>query len=186
MIIETFKTPILSLNLSNSFNLKTKIKNIRKKKGRVASNLGGYQSKDLEKNSVVFLPLLKTIEDKTNYLARQIGIKNNLKIDNFWINVNFYKDTNMAHSHPNSIFSGSFYIETPKDSGSIVFRHPIQSLLDAHWINNIVKYNEFNSSVWKFVPQENQLLIFPSWLEHYVEPNMNKNQERISIAFNLK
>ena len=82
MIIETFKTPILSLNLKDSFNLKTKIKNIRKKKGRVASNLGGYQSKDLEKNSAVFLPLLKTIEDKTNYLARQIGIKNNLKIDN--------------------------------------------------------------------------------------------------------
>jgi len=185
MIVETFKTPILHLNLQNSFNFKKKIKEIKKKEGRIASNLGGYQSHDLEKNASIFLPLLKTIEKEANYLAEQIGIRNNLKINNFWINVNSYKNTNMPHSHPHSILSGSFYVKIPKDSGLIVFRHPISNLMDSYWINNIVNFTEFTSCTWRFTPNENDLLIFPSWLEHYVEPNMNKKEERISIAFNL-
>ena len=43
MIVETFKTPILHLNLNTSLNLKKEIKNIKKKEGRVISNVGGYQ-----------------------------------------------------------------------------------------------------------------------------------------------
>ena len=91
----------------------------------------------------------------------------------------------MPHSHPCSVFSGSFYVKVPKDSGSIVFRHPISNLMDSYWINDTVNFTEFTSCTWKFTPNENDLLIFPSWLEHYVEPNMNKKEERISIAFNL-
>ena len=36
----------------------------------------------------------------------------------------------------------------------------------------------------KIFPQENMLLMFPSWLEHDVEPNKSK-KERIAISFNI-
>ncbi len=29
------------------------------------------------------------------------------------------------------------------------------------------------------------LYLFPNWLNHSVEPNLNKKQKRISIAFNM-
>jgi uncharacterized protein (TIGR02466 family) len=149
------------------------------------SNLGGYQSNDLKFN-LIFLPLLKLIEIEANHLASNIEIKNNLKIDNFWLNVNAYRDLNKCHTHPHSILSGSFYVETPKNCGSIVFRHPYHSIIEMFWNNHTLKYNKFNSTIWEFFPSEGQLLIFPSWLEHYVEPNMNEKKERISISFNLK
>ena len=44
-------------------------------------------------------------------------------------------------------------------------------------------FNEYNSGVWKYSPKENLCLLFPSYLKHYVEPNLNK-KDRISISFN--
>ena len=32
---------------------------------------------------------------------------------------------------------------------------------------------------------ENRLILFPSWLKHNVQPNLNSKKERISISFNL-
>ena len=54
------------------------------------------------------------------------------------------------------------------------------------WVfdENVTDYNQQNSSFWSFEPQENVLFIFPSFLEHKVEPNMNETEKRISISFN--
>jgi uncharacterized protein (TIGR02466 family) len=185
MLIETFKTPILSINLSiSTIKLIEKINKIKKQKGRFISNLNGYQSNDLDKEPV-FLPLLKIIEEKANKLAEAIGIKNNLKVVNFWINCNKYGNSNIIHIHPDSIFSGSFYLKVPKESGPIVFRNPAANIVETFWQKYTKDFTKFNSPTWKFFPLEKQLLIFPSWLEHYVEPNNNKKEERISLAFNV-
>jgi len=185
MLIETFKIPILSINLNiPRSKLIENINKIKKHKGRVMSNLNGYQSNDLDKESA-FLPLLKIIEEESNKLANIVGIKNNLKVVNFWINCNKYGNSNIIHIHPGSIFSGSFYLKVPKESGSIVFRNPAANIVETFWQNYIKGFTKFNSPTWKFFPLEGQLLIFPSWLEHYVETNNNKKEERISIAFNL-
>ena len=45
--------------------------------------------------------------------------------------------------------------------------------------------NEENSLEWWMPSIENYLYLFPSWLSHWVEPNLNKKEERISISFNL-
>ena len=46
-------------------------------------------------------------------------------------------------------------------------------------------YNNYNSGTWWLPSEENNLYLFPSWLKHRVEPNLNKNENRISISFNL-
>ena len=48
---------------------------------------------------------------------------------------------------------------------------------------NFTEFNKYNSSYHWMPAKENTLYIFPSWLKHKVEPNMN-NDERISISFN--
>ena len=50
---------------------------------------------------------------------------------------------------------------------------------------DIEKYNEFNSSVYRVEPSANDLLIFPSWLKHRVSPNLTK-KNRICISFNIR
>ena len=51
------------------------------------------------------------------------------------------------------------------------------------YYKEINSYNEYNSSTWKIEPEKNLCVLFPSYLNHYVEPNLNK-KERISISFN--
>ena len=36
----------------------------------------------------------------------------------------------------------------------------------------------------KMEPEDNKLILFPSWLEHDVEPSKS-DEDRISIAFNV-
>ena len=43
--------------------------------------------------------------------------------------------------------------------------------------------NQYNAETWWKPAVEKRLYLFPSWLNHYVDPNLNQ-QERISISFN--
>ena len=49
--------------------------------------------------------------------------------------------------------------------------------------NLLKRYNKYNSAEYFVKPTENFCILFPSYLPHYVEPNLNK-QNRISISFN--
>ena len=56
-----------------------------------------------------------------------------------------------------------------------------------YWPDHIVdNFNSLNSSIWRINPYKNQILIFPSWLEHMVEPSLNLNEERITLSFNVR
>ena len=47
------------------------------------------------------------------------------------------------------------------------------------------KFDKQNSIIWLTEVMPGRLYIFPSWLRHDVEPNLNKKEKRISISFNL-
>ena len=102
---------------------------------------------------------------------------------NLWININGYKDFNLRHTHENSIISGVFYVKAPDKSSKITFYHPAFKLMVREWNINM-KHNHYTSSVWSINPQKGKLLLFPSWLEHEVSPNLSQ-ESRISISFNI-
>jgi uncharacterized protein (TIGR02466 family) len=87
------------------------------------------------------------------------------------------------HKHVGCTFSGIYYVKTPKNSGILEFTSPQVEL--SYVVNDqmIKDYNFFNSKTWKVTPEEGKLLMWPSWLMHYVKPNLS-NDTRISIAFN--
>ena len=97
-----------------------------------------------------------------------------------WANRQKKESTFQVHSHPNSFLSGVYYVKTPKNSGSIVFKKKI--------VNDIIplfkQANGLNEAFHKWVPEAGMMLIFPSSLEHYVERNKS-DEERMSISFNL-
>lgn len=187
-ITEIFKIGIYNclLKLDNEIEFTNQLKKYSKQEGRKVSNFGGYQSKDLDIADKNLSTFIKLIEEQSNIFAESIGIKSNLKIQNMWLNINCYKDSNLGHIHGDSILSGVYYIDVPKDSGEIHFRPPSAIFLPLFWPDkNIKQFTPFTSSYWEIFPRKNQLLIFPSWLEHAVKPNMNKTKKRISVAFNI-
>ena len=148
------------------------------------SNVGGYQSDDISSlSSKVFTSFFKQLKEEVTRYTSHINCP---KVKDFysWININQYKDYNSTHAHPDGIVSGVYYVKVPENSGQIRLIHPAQQVMESYWSPYYDNYNKYNSSSWVFPPEENKLLLFPSWLLHYVEPNLS-NEERISISFNF-
>jgi uncharacterized protein (TIGR02466 family) len=189
-------TPIFSdffykenLNIDIKF-LETYLKEVMDvDEGRTVSNYGGYQSNNLDNNEYTF-PLLEKVSENIQKVSNIIGIKKQgLKLHNFWLNINSKKDFNLPHVHPQSIISGVFYIKSPPNCGNLMLKNRnadlVKSYFDYWHLKEETDYamNEITSQSWRIVPEENHLIIFPSWVEHYVEPN-ESDKERISISFN--
>ena len=187
MLLDIFKTSIwkvkLNLNLSS---LKKEIKKIVKKdKGRNISNVGGYQTNNIDyKKHAQLFSLSEIIKVNTRNYRDSVGLNQNFKLANMWININKYKDFNKSHLHLYSSISGVFYVKCPKNCGDIVLQNNALDFLYC-WDPNVKTYNSYTSSEW-FIPCENNLLLlFPSYLKHYVQPNLSK-EDRISLSFNIK
>lgn len=193
MITDIFKVPTytVSLNLDNQNISKYCFDFRQKHTGRQVSNIGGWQSEDLQGKHLPLNSLFLEIEKHIKIFSSQIGLTPNLCIDNLWININGYKDYNRQHSHPVSIISGVYYVKIPNNAGDIAFDNPFGSIMEVYWhdyVENQKKenWNAYTSAEWTFPSLEGSLYLFPGWLKHYVEPNLNQNEERISISFNSK
>jgi uncharacterized protein (TIGR02466 family) len=102
-----------------------------------------------------------------------------------WLNVNRAGDSNTLHSHPGCFLSATYYVNVPAGmkGGEIYFRDPRGPAvamyetpgIDLPWVGTGLGV--------PFSPAAGLLLMFPSWLEHRVEP-FEAAGERISIAFN--
>ena len=100
-----------------------------------------------------------------------------------WLNVIEPGGNIHRHLHSNSIISGTFYVSTVEND-SIRFIDPIGSLKSRIEFKTI-EYNVWNSTNWGYNVTPHDLLLFPSWLEHNVNPNPDATTTRISIAFNV-
>jgi len=181
-------TPIWSFNLQESdidFN-KVKFECYLIKDndpiGDKYSNKGGYQSAVINSNKVNEInKLLVEIQKYSKVWFEGLGIRKeyNNFINEAWININKKGDYNAPHIHANTIFSGCVYIQYPKDSGKICFVNNHQ----AHYLASYTNANTtLNSVEYSHSLTEKEVIIFPSYLSHYVEANQS-NEDRISIAF---
>lgn len=187
-IIDLFKISLFNIpfKVDNETDFENELKKIRKKSQNVhRSNAGGLQF-EISINDEFFKNFIKNLEEEANNLKSFYNIKNKLKISNFWLNINGHKDFNKEHIHPGGVLSGVFYFKVPNNSGFIKFKHPNMNLID--WYNcdlDLANINPIsNNSEYILKPKKNMLLIFPSWINHSVDLNLN-TEERISIAFNL-
>jgi uncharacterized protein (TIGR02466 family) len=105
-------------------------------------------------------------------------------LGNMWANINPTGGYNRPHVHPNSLFSGVYYVKAPSNSGRLVCNDPrpgIQTCMPNR------KKGQPPKHLWREVhlqPKENRAIVFPAWLWHQVEPN-ESNEPRISVSFNF-
>lgn len=99
-----------------------------------------------------------------------------------WMNINPPLGYNAPHTHPGAHWSGVYYVKQPAietgNSGMIEFLDPRSDL--PNW--RILDAPAFRLKK-KLRPEAGDLILFPSYLVHWVYPN-EAEDERISIAFN--
>ena len=133
-----------------------------------------------------FKELLKLVTVKLNEFHVAMGLSNNYTQEIFecWANVNSSKAISVPHLHQDSMFSCVYYVVGSDDTGSINFMNPVQSKGLIIQAKHIGTDNSFNIDSYNCTPVVGKLIIFPSYLYHYVN-NFN-GSERISIAFNSR
>ena len=110
-----FPTPLWQVQIKGVDNdaIKKYVYNLRDTtKGVVISNRGGWHSKDiLEPIPEALENLFSNFQSFVNQYCAQITGLNQLKIGNFWFNINSKYDYNRTHDHQNSILSAVYYID---------------------------------------------------------------------------
>jgi uncharacterized protein (TIGR02466 family) len=105
-----------------------------------------------------------------------------LRITQSWLNKNKPQEFHPQHLHPNSYLSGVFYINCLPNDG-INFTN--RTLGNYNSIKFPVKKNTaWNTEGAMINIKEGDLILFPSWMPHYVGVNETKDKERISLSFN--
>ena len=150
--------------------------------GKSASNVNGWQSSSFDMSDCPsqLNELCEIIFQVSYEVCDTLQISNPTNGE-IWLNVNEYSNFNWAHTHPECALSGVYYVKTPIQCGDITFEHP--SMREMGFLN-VKKFNNYNASSFSIPSKEGNLHIFPSWMVHKVQPNMNK-KDRISISFNL-
>ena len=145
---------------------------------------GQTENKMSSNTFVLNLPELKElkiyVEDALKYFMQNvIQTEQTLKITQSWVNYSEKGKTHTFHTHPNSIFSGVFYLQSDLNSPYVTFfnripnQYQFESRGDTPFTGNIFRCN----------PDPGSLIIFPSNLPHAVETNTS-DTPRISLSFN--
>jgi uncharacterized protein (TIGR02466 family) len=126
----------------------------------------------------------------TELLRMQKEIYDNEHIDrharlgNMWANINPTDGMNQPHIHPNSLFSGVYYVKSQPNAGRLKIYDPrpgVQLIMPTR------KPGNPGRDMWRdanIEPVVGRIIMFPAWLWHAVEPNKS-NDLRISVSFNF-
>ena len=186
-----FPTPVWTLQLDNYQSVNEqmyefiKTSQSKDREGISKSNIKGWHSKDFNmqenepKNFIKFiLPAIEQVITDMNWEKQ----KQSININSMWAIINTGGAANHRHQHSNCTISGAYYVRAPKNSGDIIFYDPRPARVYKHPIAK--NPNILNATINSISPEPGMLILFPSYLEHSVNPNLSDNK-RIVISFNL-
>jgi uncharacterized protein (TIGR02466 family) len=144
------------------------------------SNRNGFQSdknlhldSDLKKLNEYIKQIFIAILSEYNIHAKPI-------INSMWVNINKKHGFNHLHIHSDCWYSGILFVDWGTNSGDLMLvdPRPGMELNDYHQ-----KINP-NSNV-VIHPKTGDLILFPAWLPHLIEPNQN-DIPAFCISFNVE
>lgn len=122
------------------------------------------------------------------YIQNQNLKINMMQLGSCWYNYSYAGDFNPIHKH-DSLLSGVIYISQSDlinqemNSDDYNFRKITSIPAATHFVYDL-NANKFNHNHHIHKPVVGEILIFPSWLTHYVNPFMSTG-ERVTLAFNI-
>ena len=162
------------------------------KAGRAWCRANGYRGytsyaslADLPQRASVFGDLKRKLDRHAAAYADALGFDlggRKLKLDSFWANVLEPGGAHSGHIHPNSVLSGTVYVEVPAGSGALRLEDPRLPMMMAA----PPRRSDAPEAQQRFVylsPEAGTVLMWESWLRHEVTPNAARTP-RISLSFN--
>ena len=155
-----------NLNLSK---FKVKGKNFEKTfESNVKTTLNGITLFDKNSINYLNLELTKILSNLLKPYCKSFVFN----VNDIWINKYKNKDYQGSHVH-SSDFSFIIYYKT--DKSYTVFNSPVKKLLESS--DNKIFNRDYETNL-----KKGDIIVFPSFLEHWVKPNSNN----ITIAGNIK
>ena len=103
------------------------------------------------------------------------------RITGCWANVNAAQTSHREHIHPNNYLSGVYYVQADDGANNFTIDDPRPQ---RHMIKpRVVESTPFNAAQFKMSVKPGDMLVFPAWLPHSVDPNRS-GRVRVSVSFN--
>ena len=153
-------------------------------KGIIRTNVQGWHSTTNMHELPQFKKLVEMLYECQRTVYQQEHYDSEPFLGNMWANINPPGGMNRAHQHPNSLWSGVYYIKAPKNCGHLKIDDPRAS---AAMCRPRQKEGKKPSRLYRethYEPIDGRCIMFPSWLMHCVDPN-ESNDIRISVSFNF-
>ena len=154
-------------------------------KGVTRTNVKGWHSTTDMHLRPEYKNLVDMLYEAQKTIYDQEHLESEPFLGNMWANVNPPGGMNRAHQHPNSLWSGVYYVKAPKNSGHLKIDDPRSS---ASMIRPKQKPGQLPPRLYRethYEPIDGRLIMFPSWLMHCVDPN-ESNEIRISVSLGIK
>jgi len=121
-----------------------------------------------------------------DYAEKIVNTKNEVTIQNSWVNVNKPGQDLPAHFHSNSFLSGTFYIASEEEHGSPIRFHSQLKNFSYSFEDQIMdttEYNPYLCTTRDVASIPGSLVLFSSQLVHSVPQNRSE-YNRVSLSFN--
>ena len=187
-----FPTPVWTVKVNGYSILNKKLEkyiySLQKKdpKGRIGSQFSGWYSSDLRNDSGDIQSFLDVISPYLTSAFMDLGcdIQNYPpEINSIWSLINPEHGAVHTHIHPESYLSVAYYVKVPQgDCGNFVMEDPRHGA--QFKIPPTTQINHLNLRKIEIPPEEGLLVIFPSFIPHFVRPNRTK-EDRIVISMNI-
>ena len=183
-----FPTPVYILDIKDK-NLNTQLEKdiinwMNQDKGIIRTNVQGWHSTTNMHEKPEFKKLTNALYEAQNKIYIEEHLESEPFLGNMWANVNPPGGMNRAHQHPNSLWSGVYYVKAPENSGDLKIDDPRNC---ASMIRPKQKQGKLPTRLYRethYKPVTGRCIMFPSWLMHCVDPNKS-NDIRISVSFNF-
>lgn len=111
-----------------------------------------------------------------------IALDGNIQYSGSWFSIMRQYSYHEMHNHLPDVWSGVYYVQADEKDAGLTFINKNQ---ESNWPRSPVKeLNGYNSPVIKVPVQTGMCIIFPSYLNHKVDQQL-EDKERIMIAFNF-
>jgi uncharacterized protein (TIGR02466 family) len=155
-----------------------------KDKGITRTNIQGWHSDTNMNELPEYAKLVDMLYSAQRTIYDQEYYESEPFLGNMWANINPPGGSNRAHIHPNSLWSGVYYVKAPQNSGQLKIEDPRSVALMSRPRQKDVPKPDRLLREHHYEPKTGRLIMFPSWLNHCVDPN-NSNDIRISVSFNF-
>tara|TARA_B100000131_G_C17833095_1_gene498614 strand:- start:23 stop:643 length:621 start_codon:yes stop_codon:yes gene_type:complete len=115
--------------------------------------------------------------------VKMMGYSSEVDVSTSWCTKVVKGDVGHLHRHKNSWFSALYYYgDYDENCGKFILTNPLNDLTS--FMSHVSSVNEFNRHSTTWLPRKNQLIIFPSYIQHGISEHLS-DLIRYSLAINI-